>query len=129
MTSTGKEVCKFSIAVYAGKDRDTNFINCVAFGVSAKMLSERGIKGRKVFLEGSWSSGKYENKQGQTVYTNECMVNRVEFEKEAYQNKETSATGESIADYKRETNNEQMSQQSTVSQSPITGNVVEDVPF
>jgi len=92
MTTNGKEMCKFSIAVYAGKDKDANFINCVAFGVSAKMLAERGIKGRKVYLEGSWTTGKYENKTGQTVYTNECMVNRVEFEKEAYTSTVSSAT-------------------------------------
>ena len=83
MSSSGLAILKFTVGVYAGKDKDTNFIQCVAFGVSANMINDRASKGSKVYIEGMWQSGSYE-KDGVKKYTNECMVNRVEFEKSAY---------------------------------------------
>jgi single-strand DNA-binding protein len=36
-------------------------------------------KGTKIVIEGEWRTGSYTNKDGQKVYTNDCVVNRVEF--------------------------------------------------
>ena len=30
-------------------------------------------------IEGRWQSGSYKNKDGQTVYTNDCVIDRMEF--------------------------------------------------
>ena len=36
-------------------------------------------KGTKLVVEGSWQTGSYTNKDGQKVYTNECLIENCEF--------------------------------------------------
>ena len=36
-------------------------------------------KGTKLVVEGSWQTGSYTNKDGNKVYTNECLVESCEF--------------------------------------------------
>lgn len=69
---------RFTIAVNSGKEH-TDFIRCTAFNGTAELLEEYVYKGDKVLIDGRWQTGSYENDDGETVYTNECVVNRVEF--------------------------------------------------
>lgn len=36
-------------------------------------------KGTKLVIEGSWQTGSYTNKDGNKVYTNECLIESCEF--------------------------------------------------
>ena len=36
-------------------------------------------RGTKIIVEGRWQTGNYTNKDGQKVYTNDCVVERHEF--------------------------------------------------
>ena len=76
-------VTRFNVAVdraYKKEGEPTaDFISCVAFGKTAEFISKYFSKGSKIVIEGEWRTGSYTNKDGQKVYTNDCIVNRVEF--------------------------------------------------
>ena len=56
-----------------------DFINCLAFGKRAEFLEKYCQKGTKLVIEGSWQTGSYTNKDGQKIYTNECLIENCEF--------------------------------------------------
>lgn len=76
-------VAKFSFAVPRKFKRDNepdcDFINCTAFGKTAEFIEKYCIKGIKLLIEGRWQTGSYTNRDGQKVYTNDCMVESCEF--------------------------------------------------
>ena len=73
-------VGKFTVAVdRRGKDKETDFISCTAFGKTAEFVEKYIKKGTKVVLEGRWQTGSYTNKEGTKVYTNDCIVDQIEF--------------------------------------------------
>ena len=56
-----------------------DFISCVAFGKTAEFIEEYFFKGMKAAVTGSIQTGSFENKDGDTVYTTEVNVARIEF--------------------------------------------------
>lgn len=76
-SSSQTHYTRFSLAVRRDAEH-TDFINCVAFGKTAEMLSSQ-VKGAKIGISGSWQTGSYQNQQGQKVYTNDCSVYRIYF--------------------------------------------------
>ena len=78
--SNDMAISKFTIAVdRRGKDKETDFISCVAFGKTGEFVEKYISKGTKVALEGRWQTGSYTNKEGQKIYTNDCVVEQIEF--------------------------------------------------
>ncbi|WP_413518612.1 single-stranded DNA-binding protein [Carnobacterium maltaromaticum] len=81
-TSQGIEIATVTIAVKrAFKTNDgveADFIRIKAFKKTAELLANI-TKGREVGISGSWQTGKFENNQGQMIYTNECIVNQLTF--------------------------------------------------
>lgn len=76
-------VCRFSIAIDRGKDRNgedrgADFPGIVCFGKTAELCERYLAKGRMVGIQGRIQTGKYE-KDGRTVYTTEVLADRVEF--------------------------------------------------
>jgi len=72
--------CNFTIAVNRDYDREkADFIRCKAFGKTAEIIGDYLHKGDPILVSGSWETGSYENKDGDTVYTNDCRVNRFDF--------------------------------------------------
>lgn len=82
-TNGTTSVCRFSVAVDRAWKKEgeptADFISCVAFGKTAEFVDKYFGKGSKIVIEGEWRTGSYTNKDGQKVYTNDCVVNRVEF--------------------------------------------------
>ena len=76
-------VARFSLAVDRKFKQDgqptADFINCLAFGKRAEFIEKYCRKGPKLVVEGSWQTGSYTNKDGNKVYTNECLVESCEF--------------------------------------------------
>ncbi|MDR0851551.1 MAG: single-stranded DNA-binding protein [Clostridiales Family XIII bacterium] len=73
-------IARFTIAVkdtFAKEDR-ADFIRVVAFGKTAEFVERYLKKGSKIGIEGRWKHDSYE-KEGQKVYTDEVIANRVEF--------------------------------------------------
>lgn len=56
-------------------EQNADFINCVCLGKPAEFAQLRLHQGMKMVVIGSWQTGSYTNKDGQRVYTNECLVN------------------------------------------------------
>ena len=76
-TNDGLAIARGTIAVKRMKD-GTDFINFVAFGKTAELIEKYVPKGKKILIEGYWQTGSYE-KDGKKVYTNECLVDSLEF--------------------------------------------------
>lgn len=75
-------IARFTLAVdknFKKKDDKANFINCVAFGKIAETIEKHVFKGSKIAVIGEWTTGSYKNKDGNTVYTNDCNISKLEF--------------------------------------------------
>ena len=72
-------VAKFTLAVdRRGKD-GADFIPCTAFGKTAEFCEKYIKKGTKVAAQGRWQTNSYTNKEGTKVYTNDCIIDQIEF--------------------------------------------------
>lgn len=76
-------VARYTLAVDRRFKRDgeptVDFINCVAFGKSAEFTEKYFNKGMKVVVCGRIQTGSYKNRDGQTVYTTDIVVEEQEF--------------------------------------------------
>lgn len=79
-------IARFTLAVdrRRSKNQDENaqtadFISCVAFGKTGEFVEKYAKKGMKFDLSGRIQTGSYQNKDGQTVYTTEVVVEDIEF--------------------------------------------------
>lgn len=78
-------VARYTLAVDRRRGRNSDneqsadFISCVAFGRSGEFAEKYLHQGTKIIVEGRWQTGNYTNKDGQKVYTNDCVVERHEF--------------------------------------------------
>lgn len=79
-TESGKDVCSFSMATTEryNKEEHTTWHNCVAWGVTAKLIAEYLAKGREIAIEGRINNRSYD-KDGQTKWVSEVIVDRFEF--------------------------------------------------
>ncbi len=83
-TPNGVNVCRFTIAVsrpFANADgnRETDFINCVAWRSNAEFVSKYFKKGSPAGVCGSIQTRNYEDKDGNKRYVTEVSVDSVEF--------------------------------------------------
>ena len=76
-------VARFTLAVDRRFKRDNqptaDFISCICFRKTAEFVEKYCKKGTKLVVEGSWQTGSYTNKDGDKVYTNDCLVDNCEF--------------------------------------------------
>lgn len=72
-------VVNFFVAVQRIGSEDADFIRCVAFGKTAEFIDKYFSKGSRVGISGRIQTGRYENKDGQTVYTTDIIAERVDF--------------------------------------------------
>lgn len=76
-------IARYTLAVDRKFKRDgepnADFINCIAFGKNGEFAEKYLRQGIKILVEGRWQSGNYTNKDGQKVYTNDCVVESCEF--------------------------------------------------
>ena len=76
-------IAKYTLAVDRRFKRDgeasADFISCVSFGKSGEFVEKYLRKGSKIAAEGRWQTGSYKNKEGQTIYKNDCVVDNLEF--------------------------------------------------
>ena len=79
-TNSGMQIAKFSIATSDGRPGNdgtvkTEWHNITSFGKTAEYIGKYIKKGATVCVEGRIQYGKYENKEGNTVYTTDIMCN------------------------------------------------------
>ena len=78
------EVARFSLACqndFAGKDgnRDTEFVNCVAFGRTATTINKFCKKGQMISATGRIKNNSYTAQDGSKRYTTDIVVEQFEF--------------------------------------------------
>jgi single-strand DNA-binding protein len=82
-TSNGIPVCSFSIAVErpyrSGEERQTDFINIVAWRSSAEFVDKYFQKGQMIAVEGSIRTRRYEDSNGNKRTAFEVVADNVQF--------------------------------------------------
>lgn len=80
LNKTETKIARYTLAVdRRSKDKGTDFINCVAFGRNADFAEMYLHQGMKIAVEGRIQTGSYKNKDGNTVYTTDIVINSQEF--------------------------------------------------
>lgn len=79
-----KKMARFTLAVDRKLRRDdgqqtADFIGCVCYGKLAEFADNYLRQGTKIVLRGHINTGKYQNKDGQTVYTTDVIADEMEF--------------------------------------------------
>ena len=83
-TQNGASVLSFTVAVQRnfarqGEERQTDFINCVAWRQQAEFIGKYFRKGRMIALEGNLRTRTYDDKNGTKHYVTEVYVDSVSF--------------------------------------------------
>lgn len=80
-----KQLCiaRYTLAVDRRYKKDgeptADFIKCVAFGRAGEFAEKYFHKGIKIAIDGRIQTGSYQNRDGQTVYTTDVIVENQEF--------------------------------------------------
>lgn len=76
-------IARYTIAVDRprknGQQNGADFIPCVAFGRSGEFAEKYLRQGMKMIIAGHIQTGSYKNKDNQTVYTTDLIVDEQEF--------------------------------------------------
>ncbi len=96
-TASGISVLNFTVAVprkYAkqGEQRQTDFINCVAFRQTADFIGRYFNKGNLISIDGSIQTRSWDDNEGKKRYATEVIVNEAGF---VEGKKESQSTGAS----------------------------------
>jgi single-strand DNA-binding protein len=79
-TTSQMAVTSFTVAIDRhDKEKNCDFVSCVAFGKTAENMEKYLSKGDKIAVVGRIQTGSYKNKDGKTVYTTDIIANNVEF--------------------------------------------------
>ena len=80
---SGTAIARYTIAIDRFPKKEgqpsADFISCIAFGKSAEIAEKYLAKGAKILVEGHIQTGSYTNKDGQKVYTTDCIIEKQEF--------------------------------------------------
>lgn len=83
VTNSGKYVTTFSLAVErdfsTGNEKETDFINIVAWNNNAEFTSKYFTKGKQMLVTGSLQVRKYQTQNGENRYSTEVIANKVYF--------------------------------------------------
>lgn len=76
-------IARFTLAVERRMKREdqinADFISCVSFGRQAEFAEKYFHQGLKIAITGRIQTGSYKNREGQTIYTTEVVVEEQEF--------------------------------------------------
>ena len=111
-SSSNAAIVNFSIAIdrqYTNSQgqRETDFINIVAFQKQAENIKKYVSKGSLVAVDGRIQTRNYEDKDGKRVYVTEVVADRVQFLSSNNSNNVSSTTSDgdvSPADFQTENN-------------------------
>lgn len=83
-TANGEmEIAVFTLAVDRRIKKDgeqsADFIRCIAFGKTAEVINKHCAQGVKIGVNGRIQTGQYKNKDGNTVYTTDVIVEQITF--------------------------------------------------
>lgn len=107
-TPNGVSVCSFTIAVdrnIKGKDgeKQTDFINCVAWRNTAEFVSKYFGKGKMIAVVGELQSRKYTDKDGNNRTVFEVLANQANFCGANNDRKEEPTTAADVCSFPKKT--------------------------
>ncbi len=84
MSQSNMEIARFSLAcssdfVSRNGERDTEFINCVAFGRLASTINRYCKKGSQISASGRIRNSSYDAQDGSKRYTTDVVIDQMEF--------------------------------------------------
>jgi single-strand DNA-binding protein len=87
-------ISKVTMAIDSGfgDKKKTNFVPITAFGKTAEFMERNLQKGKLFAVEGEYTTGSYENKHGEKVYTTEIKADKIQI-LEWGEKKETQGDG------------------------------------
>lgn len=92
------QIARYTLAVNRrGKDKDADFISCIAFNKGADFAEKYLHRGTKILIEGRIQTGSYTNKDGQKVYTTDVIVDSHEFAESAKAETQSNAPSTGFA--------------------------------
>ena len=86
---------------------DADYINCVAYGNQADLVSKYLDKGSKVSVEGHIQTGSYE-KDGKKIYTTDIVVEKLTFLEKKQETTQTEIVQKAMSDNPYETMGQQV---------------------
>lgn len=83
-TASGISVLRFTVAVprrfvKQGEERQTDFINCVAFRQTADFIGRYFTKGSLISIDGMIQTNSWDDNEGKRRYSTEVVVNEARF--------------------------------------------------
>ena len=109
-SSNNAPIVNFSIAIdrqytNANGQRETDFINIVAFQKQAENIKKYLTKGSLVAVDGRIQTRNYDDKDGKRVYVTEVVADRVQFLSSKGQTNEVNESNDNVspADFQTET--------------------------
>ena len=93
-------VCSFTIAVDRrgkGEDKQTDFINIVAWRQTAEFVSKYFDKGTMIGIEGAIQTRKYKDKEGNNRTAFEVIANNVQFVESKKSESNSSSAAQSFS--------------------------------
>lgn len=82
-TQNGKVYCKFTVAIdrpfRKDQPKETDFINCTAFGKTGEAIGNYFHKGSRILVNGSLQISSYTGKDGNKKQSAAIMVNGFDF--------------------------------------------------
>lgn len=80
-TGNGTSVTTFTLAVdrQYGKDKQADFISCVAWRKTAELVAQYTDKGHMVGVQGRIQTRSYDDRDGKRVYVTEVVADTVQF--------------------------------------------------
>ena len=79
-TQEGKAVARYTLAVdRKTREKAADFISCVAWDKKGEFAEQYLRKGTKIAVTGHIQTGKYTDRNGNTVYTTDVVVEDQEF--------------------------------------------------
>jgi len=83
-TPSGTALCNFSVAVdrkfvKQGEERQTDFINCVAWSSQAEFISKYFTKGRMINVVGRVQTRSWDDAEGKKRYATDIVAEEINF--------------------------------------------------
>lgn len=92
--ASGSSVVSFTLAVNrrikTEGQPDADFIRCTAWGKTAEVMCQYLTKGSQIGVEGRIQTGQYQDKNGNTVFTTDIVVENFDFLSPKGQSQNTS---------------------------------------
>lgn len=79
-TNSGSKITSFTLAIdRGGKSKETDFIDCKAWGKTGEFVSQYFTKGKLITVEGSIQTRTYEAQDGTKRKVTDILVDSVNF--------------------------------------------------